>query len=478
MITGKRHTRVLGIAVGERSMLIAEVHAAPQPKVVKTADFRFPEGVGLADSKALGEALDRFLKGQGFGSRTGVFGIPAKWVLSKRKEVPAADEQLVAETLRIQAEGEFSPELTDLVYDYSGRPSSAGAGSVLLLGLPRRYVDQISQVASQAGIRVQAVTPFAAALAAATVRPSQDAMVLLVGPGGIEFTAQSGGHSRALRYVGAPTTPTPRLAGELRRAAAPVSQNGQAIADNQSAVHQLTVWNGNGDGESSLGSLGESLGMPVRTGSMSDLGVDASSASAANFAPAVALALAGIAQEPVPIDFAHSRLAPPVVRRFDRQTILAAVTVAVLVLGLGAWFYSLHSEQADLDAQQAQLKAREPQRKMAKAVVSRIQFASAWHAGNPKYLACLRDLTIAGVDPGQLYGISLDLQEDAKTPGQMRGRFSGKAVNPDAVLKLRDHLSQAGRFSDVTTSLMEQRDSGKNGKEIGFTLVFNYRPPR
>jgi hypothetical protein len=64
-----RHNKVLGIAVGERSMLVAEVHAASgSPQVVKTGEFRYPDGVGLKDPAALGAALAQFLKDGPFNS--------------------------------------------------------------------------------------------------------------------------------------------------------------------------------------------------------------------------------------------------------------------------------------------------------------------------------------------------------------------------------------------------------------------------
>src|SRR6185437_11569950 len=141
---------------------------------------------------------------------------------------PAADERIVAQTLRLQAEGEFSPELNDLVYDYSGRPDASGA--VLLLALPGRYVEQIKAIAEAARLRVRAIMPSSAAVAAA--QPSRSAMVLL-GVGGVEFVAQSGGHLGAMRYVGPASTAPALLAGELRRAAALVLPNGQPPTDGQ-----------------------------------------------------------------------------------------------------------------------------------------------------------------------------------------------------------------------------------------------------
>ena len=176
-------SKVLGIAVGDRSLLIAEVSSeGGATQVLRTGEFQFPAGVTLQQAEPLGQGLLQFLKQHGFVSRTAIFGVPAKWVLTKRKEVPAAAEQLVSETLRLQAEGEFSSEFNDLVYDYSGQASTAEARPVLLLAIPRRYIDQINGLAESSRLRVRAVTPYAAALGTVASRISKDATVLLLGP--------------------------------------------------------------------------------------------------------------------------------------------------------------------------------------------------------------------------------------------------------------------------------------------------------
>jgi Tfp pilus assembly PilM family ATPase len=133
-VTGSRRGKALGIALGDRSLTVAEVHSGQgRYEVGRVAEFTFPAGIGLQQPEQLGAALAQFLQEQGFTAKSAVFGLPAKWVLSKHKEVPAADEGILNETLRIQAEGEFSPELKDLVFEYAG----GSAGSVLLMAVPR-----------------------------------------------------------------------------------------------------------------------------------------------------------------------------------------------------------------------------------------------------------------------------------------------------------------------------------------------------
>src|SRR4051794_67410 len=165
-----RHNKMLGIAVGEKSMLVSEVQSiSDAPQVTKAAEFTYPQGTTLAkDVPAIGAALGMFLKEHGFGARIAMFGLPAKWVLSKQKEVPALEDALLADTLRLQAESEFSTELGELVYDYAGVGGVAenvgGTASVLLLAVPKRYIDQVNQLAEAARVRVLAITPFSTAI--------------------------------------------------------------------------------------------------------------------------------------------------------------------------------------------------------------------------------------------------------------------------------------------------------------------------
>ena len=135
-----RYNKVLGLAIGDRSIFAAEVStggggggggaggAGERPEARTLGEFTFPEGLSISsDATAIGAALAEFLREHKFTARTAVIGLPAKWLLVKTKEVPPADESVAADMLRLQAEGEFSSELKDLVFDYAGAPSTASA---------------------------------------------------------------------------------------------------------------------------------------------------------------------------------------------------------------------------------------------------------------------------------------------------------------------------------------------------------------
>jgi len=164
-----KHSKMLGIAVGDKSMLVAEVIVSGgKYQAVRTGQYVYAEGQGLSVPETLGQGLNQFLKANGFATRRAVFGMPAKWVLTKPKEVPAADEATIASSLRLQAEGDFSPELKDLVFDYVGQGSRSEARSVLLLATPRKNIDNIKAIADSAKVDIESVTVSLSALAAAT----------------------------------------------------------------------------------------------------------------------------------------------------------------------------------------------------------------------------------------------------------------------------------------------------------------------
>src|SRR5205085_4885511 len=88
-VAGSKRGKALGIALGDRSLTVAEVHSGHgRYEVGRVAEFTFPAGVGLQQPEQLGAALTQFLQEQGFTAKSAVFGLPAKWVLSKHKEVP------------------------------------------------------------------------------------------------------------------------------------------------------------------------------------------------------------------------------------------------------------------------------------------------------------------------------------------------------------------------------------------------------
>lgn len=460
---------MLGIAVGERSMLVAEVHASGGgAQLVKTAEFRYPEGQTLKDSQLLGQALGQFLKSEGFGSRTAIIGLPAKWVLSRAKEVPSIEDSLMSDTLRLTTSNEFSSELGELVYDYAGSAvKGTTTTSVLLVAVPKKYIDQISQVAEAARVRVVAITPFSTSIGA-SAKPAQDALQLVVGPSGLEFTARQGGHPSALKYVGASIDASPLLLGELRRAS--TQPAGSASG------REMIVWNDMGADESSLQSIGQSLDLKLRDGQVRDLGVTVADGAlnGRDFATPISLALAGVAPPDRLIDFLDSRLKPPPEKKIDRRTVLAIAAAVILVAGVIYWYVSLQKNQAAADARVSALNDNKKWRDDATKHANEIEVARKWHADKPRFVSCWNDLTDAGAGSSDLYATVLTIREDPKSD-IVQGTLIGKANNLKVIDALPDKLKGKKKFT--STHIVSRAVATVQGRtEYTYQIDFTYQP--
>ena len=74
--------KVLGLAVGQKNILVAEVTSKGGRYAVSAAgEFVFPDGTALSSPEKLGAALRDFLKSNRFSARGAIIGLPAKRLL-------------------------------------------------------------------------------------------------------------------------------------------------------------------------------------------------------------------------------------------------------------------------------------------------------------------------------------------------------------------------------------------------------------
>jgi hypothetical protein len=470
LLNKPRNKRVLGLSLGERSVLIAEVLGGDRLQLIRTAEMAYPEGMAPTDSAALGALLATYLVTQGFSAKSAVVGLPARWLVTQPKEVPAADAKTVAEMLRLSAEAEFSTELKDLVYDYTGAGSS-----VLLVATPRRYVEAAQAMCQAAKLDLVSVTATALALGEATGRAAaKDVLVLNVGSGGAEMTMQRDAHSGVLRHLRSPKPEAPFI-NELRRTVSTMPSS--------RAGRQLILWDSTG---LATATLSDQIGVQVRGGDLSLLGVSTNGASqngtnrqhAGQYAAAIALAIEGIVEQPATVDFLRSKLAPPKQKRIPRWAVIAAAAIVVLVFGAAYAFHELHEQEDQLSAMQARYDGMKTQIDDATAFVSKVSFAQAWHGGDPRYLACIRDMTLAMSEDFDTFATDLIIGDaprpaNSKTPDThaLTGVLSGKAADQQHVLSLLNRLTKYPGFVDVTPGGSE---AGR-GREVTFSINFKYQ---
>jgi hypothetical protein len=118
-----------------------------------------------------------------------------------------------------------------------------------------------------------------------------------------------------------------------------------------------------------------------------------------------------------------------------------------------------------------------------------VSVAQAWHAGDPRYLACLRDLTEAIPDDGLAYATNLTIKEITAPTGQssapgaqknpdigkLQCQLDGKTSDQQRALAIPDRMKVNRAFSDValvgTNNLPRER-------AVSFSITFLYDPTK
>ncbi|MGD0539893.1 MAG: hypothetical protein ABSB33_00105 [Tepidisphaeraceae bacterium] len=488
--------------MGERSLLAAEVVAADRPQVRRLAELVYPEGISLSQPAELGKLLAHFLKDNQFSTRSAVIGVPLKWIVVKPKDVPPADDATIAQLLRLEAEAEFSTELKDLVYDFTGGAKGQALGAegqafrgaaterghtVLLTATPKKYIDSIEAMCESARLQSLAVTPSAMVLGSITGSSlKRNVLVLSLGSGGSELSCQRQATATAVRSLRSASAEPP-FVSELRRAVSTLVVPG--------TQGELILWDGAGI---DAASLGRQLGLTVSTGELPSLGVDAAEAGAngqsAKYAAAVALALSAMDGTGPSIDFLHSRLAPPREHRIPRWAYIAMAAV-LLLIGICIYAYTdLERRQKIVDDLQFQIARQQKQVDAAGDFVSKVTLAQYWHGGDARYLACLRDLDDVIPEDGQTYATSLDIK--AQTPPLAQGNgapvvgspasadegriltvtLQGHTANPESVTALVDRMRHnPTAFTEIKIG---PETKVPRTQEYLFSITFNYVPPK
>ncbi len=207
------------------------------------------------------------------------------------------------------------------------------------------------------------------------------------------------------------------------------------------------------------------------------------------YAAAVALALSVATGGRPPIDFLHSRLAPPKQRRMPRWTVMAAAAAIVVVgVAVAAYVQMLH-QQAAVNEINKYLEENKNERASAEAFVDKVSFARAWHGGDPRFLSCIRDLTAAMPDDGETYATNLTIRESphpfapagstgsskasAADVRSLSGTLYGKSIDQRHVEVLQDRIARTAAFVEV--KLAGSDDAGR-GREVSFSINFVYVP--
>ncbi len=458
---GKR--RSLGLALGERRIVAAEVRSARgRHEVVRVAELAFPEGVTWDDPVAVGGCLGRFLREQRL-PRAGTIGIPARWLMTVTREVPPAGPRVLAGILRMEAERAFSLDSGQMVCDWAAAPAEGKAGKALLVATTSGRLSAVVDAARAARFKARAVTSTAAALALAGTADS-DGLTALITSDGIEIAFRRNGRLTDIRHapLAGSGTASDAVAAALRLAI------GSRLASGQDGVGRVALWDGvglSGSAREACAGLGVELDVAPEL-PLAGLPEAASGAGIPDGRAASAAALAAAGLEPglAPFDLLHSRLAVRPARHWARWTAWAGFLLLAFAVGGGALVMDRKERKREIAAMQARLDEMAPSIAEAERVVESVNQARGWYDRRPPFLDCLVALTRAFPERGDIWATSLAVRDD------MRGVLAGKATDEQAVLGVLDALQQSGAFAEV--KLLYIQETRGAGGESSFDISF------
>ncbi|MEZ0264355.1 MAG: hypothetical protein ACAI43_06485 [Phycisphaerae bacterium] len=483
-----RASSFLGLAVGERSIVCAEVgiSAGDRRDVRHAAAFPLPDGALTAPGAAArlastGQALAEFLKRHGFSANRAVVGVPARWLLAVERDLPPAAPDAASAMLRLQAERLAVSETGEMVFDYAGRPDAAAARKVLLVGIPRQRLTALTKLLEAAGIDIAAVAPSALALACGPDAEASGPVVVL-GRTGAELVMCAHGTPRLLRHVSTPAGKDggpPALGPLSSELARTVAMSGGATVNG--SAKDLILWDGVGLTKAQFGELAGRVGMPVTPGdapSMLRVGTSTTNGAAAamaggagEFAPAISLALAGLDRKRLPMDFTRSRLAPPKVKRVSTQALWGMIGGALLLAAL-VWLYWTGAQaESEAETVAATRKKMEADVKTARASIDTTNYGRGFYDRRTPVLDVLLEVTntIQPQDPLWATGFTI------RSTGTVT--LSGRAARQEIVYTLQNRLLINKKFSKVSVSSINQEQSrGREPGATNFTITFTYNP--
>lgn len=474
-----RDKRLLGISIGERGLLVAEVVCEPDaPTPTRVAELVYPAGITLENPAALGKTLASFLASHNYSARRVIFGVPARWLIVRPHSIPPADSSTAAEMLWLHASQHISSDLGEMVFDFIGESSTAAPTTLLLVGLQKQWMNRLLVLCEAARLKPMSITPTGAALAAATSPHVDQALIVSLSAEGAELSNLDGGQLKSLRHVG-PSNNLPLLIAELRRASAAshVGSASHSISDSAPSLatgfkgRSLVLWNDAGLDQSSIDALRSAVEHPlVEAQSQWVDAVGVNLPEGGKGLSVLALTLPARAGEQPAVDFLHSRIAPPTTARFGRGILWAAAVAAVILLAILVGAADIAHLTWRISSVDNDIALLDPAYKTAKPFVARMQFAESFKGGSPRYLACVRDLTTATSPDGLTYFSSLTLGMD------MKGQVFGKSDSEQSVLSLMDKLKASGRFGELKCSKLDTREAAGQGKLASFSATFIFKP--
>lgn len=459
----------LALMFQETSVSIAQISMGRKKhSPLQAATFDLPAPLTADNAETLGQGLRSFLRSKHLSAKTAVAGVPAKWVVGRPIQIPPTASENVARLLAIQAEQAFSINYDDLVVDYSARISPDKASRVLLVAMQRSRLNEIQTLVKSAGLQLASVTPTAAATSLFSLTSARPHCGIYTQNEHCDYVLCGEGLLREIKHIPARLRDgeTNGVSPDLRRQLILAGQN-----EGTSNPLEVLLWPDSADSGDSLGLLRDAVdaGSRVRRGreALLEVGHDCSDDLEPMYDATIGLALARNETDLSLIDFLNSRLAVKAETSYRKAIVWSLLLGFLLIVAVGGLTWIYHQDKLAVAASQQELQANEGAHVAALALKQKFAQASTWYSGRPVYLDCLRELTLAFPERGDIWIRSLSLDADGS------GAVMGDAIDRVSVNRVIDKLVQSAAFAHV-----ENRGThsiGGNSRNVAYTILFQYQ---
>jgi hypothetical protein len=462
---------ILGLAIDEFGVIVAEVSARPgRPQIRHTGHLAFEEKLSSDSVKSLAQQLRQFLRTNHFSSKQVVIGIPMKWVVAREMVAPPASPDAIAGILGIAAERAFSLNASELIFDYCGQTSGSEDSRVMLLAARRQIVEQVRELAGGAGLHVQAVTVSALAFGAGRSRSgSEQHYGLYTRPSYCEFWSRLNGRLQSIQHVpivgsnGSAGDRSELLTTTIQRQVMLISQQDQA------APYEVTLYDASGLAGAGIDRLNRQLKPQItvadgRSAYLPDASIAEENSEEAQSVAAVAVAVSGVGTDGPAVDFLNPRIGAKKLSSRKKAVTWAVCAGVVFVVAIAAVVVDWRLKSSEIAADEAKLAELKPRIEAAQQVVDRMTYAAAWTSQTPRFLECLKELTLVFPMRPTVWATNLGLNENGE------GSLIGKAVDEASALEVIGQIKKNPAFSDIRVNYL--RDAGKDTKDFSVNFKF------
>jgi len=433
--------RLLGLVIGHKAIVIAELSAGKPSRVVRHDRYEWPAELSLDKPQELGKALGEYLRSQRYAVKQVVVGLPGRWTLLKARTLPPAAASAVPAMLRLAVEREYHSSAREWAFDFITQLGQEQGHHVLLGAAPRSRMDQVNQMLQAAGLSPVAIVP----TTLTCFSQINESAVLMASEDGLELAVRSGSRVVAVDRLVASLNQPEALGVEIRRVLAmhQVAESTLKVHDGRPAPQTEADWN-------------KQLGMNVTL-----LPAWAGQGNAAG-----QIASAWAASKSQVLDFMHSRLVESGKRKFTRVHLLGALAILAILLLTGFSAVDWYTRWSDVKTMRAELASMQSQLTAAKFNVDRLRLARGWYDARPHLLDAMRAITLAFPTNGQVWVTNLAMRDD------MTITLTGKAQDERAAIDLMERMRALPAFADVKLQSIRQAD--RNSRTVTFSITILY----